>query len=92
LRFSSEKALKRSREARLTAKARGDGFSCMTKKLAFSGRLFNERCTANLHDCSTETAGPKFLEPIEEIEEDKNEISLGDVILAIEYPERMSNI
>jgi hypothetical protein len=53
LKFSTKKALKRSREARLTTKARSDGFSCVTKKLAFTNRLNSESCTIDLQGCST---------------------------------------
>jgi hypothetical protein len=76
----------------LYTKARGDGFSYVTKKLAFSDRLSSERCIVDLHGCSTETDGPEILEHVEEIEEDKNEFSLGGVVLAIEYSKQMSNI
>jgi hypothetical protein len=92
LKFSTEKALKCSREARLTAKARGHDFSSVTKNLAFSDRLLNERCTADLQDDSSETDGPEFLEPIEKIEEDKNESCLGIASLATVYPEQVRKI
>jgi hypothetical protein len=83
----TKKALKCSREARSTAKARGDGFSYVTKKLVFTDRLNSENCTADLQGCSTKTSGPEILEPVKEIEEGKIEFSLGGAILAIEYPE-----
>ena len=92
LKFSAEKALKRSREAKLTAKAKGYDFSNMTKNLAFLDRLLNERCTADLQGDSSETDGPEFLESIEKIEEDKNESCLGVASLATIYPEQVSNL
>jgi hypothetical protein len=51
LKFSTEKALKRSRLARLTAKARGCDFSSATKKLAFTDRLTSEGCIIDLKGC-----------------------------------------
>jgi hypothetical protein len=92
LKFSTEKALKRSREARLTTKARSYDFSSVTKNLAFSGRLSSERCTVDLQADSSKMDGPEFLEPVEEIEEDKNESCLGIASLATVYPEQVRKI
>jgi hypothetical protein len=51
LKFSTKNALKGSREARLTAKARGCDFSSATKKLAFTDRLTSEGCIIDLKGC-----------------------------------------
>jgi hypothetical protein len=85
LKFSIEKALKHSREARLTAKARGYDFSSATKKLAFIDRLSSERCFANLKGCASETDCLELLQPIEENEEKKNEFSLEDAITTVNW-------
>jgi hypothetical protein len=80
LKFSTKKALKHSWLARLTAKARGSDLTSMTKALVFSDRTSSERCIADLQDCST------LLEHVHEIEEEKNDIGIGDAILAAGYP------
>jgi hypothetical protein len=92
LKISTKKALKRSKEVRLIAKARGYDFSSTTKKLAFIDRLSSERCIADLKGCASKTNCPKLLEPIEENEEEKNEFSLEDAITTIEHPEKVNNI
>lgn len=92
LKFSTKKALKRSREARLVAKARGYDFSSTAKKLAFINRLSSERCIADLKDCLSETICPEMLEPVEENEEEKNEFNLVDATFAIKHPKKVNNI
>jgi hypothetical protein len=92
LKFSTEKAIKRSRKARLAAKARGYDFSNATKKLAFTDRLSSEGCIADPKGCSSKTVCPEVLEPVEENEEEKNDLSLVDATFAIEHLEKVSNI
>jgi hypothetical protein len=85
LKISTKKALKRSKEVRLIAKARGYDFSSTTKKLAFIDRLSSERCFANLKGCASETDCLELLQPIEENEEKKNEFSLEDAITTVNW-------
>jgi hypothetical protein len=57
LKFSSQKTLKQSRQARLTSKARCCNLFSETKVITFLDSLSSERGTTDLHDCSTGSDG-----------------------------------
>jgi hypothetical protein len=84
--YSSKKALERSRVMRRTIKAGGSKFTTVTKALSYPSVLVNEIRINDHHDFAIGSRGPPLFESVDELKGKRKEMSYGDAISDKEYP------
>jgi hypothetical protein len=87
-RYPSKKELERSRFLRRIAKAGGSKFTSVTKALSYPSALSSEISISNQHECAAGSGGPPLLQPIDELEDDRTEMSVGSTNSDCDYPQR----
>jgi hypothetical protein len=91
-RYSSKKALERSRLSKRTAKARMTEFTSVMKALSYPSGLSREISISNHQECAAEFGSPLFLEAVDDLEVEKVEFIFGNESIDGEYQQRVSNI
>jgi hypothetical protein len=76
-RYSTKKALERSRLSKKTAKGRIFEFASVTKTLVYPSALLSEIGVVDLRDCSTGSIGLASLHSVDENEVERIDVSIG---------------
>jgi hypothetical protein len=90
-RYSTKKALERSRLSKKTTKGRVLEFASMMKALTYPSALLSEIGVVDLADCSTRSIGPTSLYSVDENEEERIDACIGSVVLVVECEYHLMN-
>jgi hypothetical protein len=91
-RYSTKKALERSRLSKKTANDRVLEFASVTKSLMYPSTLLSEIGVVDLGDCSTGSIGPTSLHSVDENQEERIDACIGNALLVIECSNKVSII
>jgi hypothetical protein len=91
-RYSSRKALERSRESRRTAIACGSDFTRVTRALSYHSAKTSETCFPKIRVCTIGSSGSYFLDSVEELHEEWVQMSIGNASLDGDNIQKVSNI
>jgi hypothetical protein len=83
-RYSTKKALERSRLSKKTTKGRVLEFASVRKALTYPSELLSEIGIVDLEDCSIGSIGPASLQSVDENQEERIDACIGSVIWVIE--------
>jgi hypothetical protein len=91
-RYSTKKALERSRLSKVTAKGRVLELGRVRKALTYPRALLSEIGVIDLADCSTGSNGPASLHSVDENEEERIDACIRSVISVVECSNKVSII
>jgi hypothetical protein len=93
-RYSSRKALERSRLTRRIAKTGRFELTSITMALLYPNAFSSKKSIMvfDHHGCVGVLARPPYFESIDEVEGERKEMSIGNEIIDGEYPQRVRNI
>ena len=91
-RYSTKKALEHSRLLKKIAKGRVLDFASVRKALTYPSVLLSEIGVVDLGDCSTGSIGPASLYSIDKNQEERIDACIVNIVLVIEFSNKMSII
>jgi hypothetical protein len=91
-RYSTKKALERSRLSKKTAKGRVSEFASVKKALMFPSGLLSDIGVVDLRDCATGSIGPTSLHSVHESQEKRIDACIGNVVSVVDCSNEVSII
>jgi hypothetical protein len=89
-RYSTKKALERSKLSKEKAKGRGLELGSVRKALTYPCELLSEIGVVDLTECCTGSFGPTFLKSVDENPEEKIDASIGNALSIEECSNKVS--